>query len=112
MTASFWPEKKTEWNPNQLEIQYFWPLTEQIPLELDFSECPPHQYYVRAQGIAGVEGPFNTGTVWVTAPATTGTVSINAGTGLTVESGTLTIKNLDMPWYRKLVFKLIGFKWK
>jgi len=24
---------------NQLEIQFFWPLTEQIPLELDYSNC-------------------------------------------------------------------------
>jgi len=23
----------------QLEIQYFYPLTEQIPLELDYTEC-------------------------------------------------------------------------
>jgi hypothetical protein len=24
---------------NQLEIQFFWPLTEQMPLELDYSNC-------------------------------------------------------------------------
>ena len=89
----------------QQEIQFFWPLTEQIPLDLDFSECPPHQYYVRAQGIAGVEGPFNTGTVYVTSPPTwSSTLSINAESVVFAE--------MKMPWYRKVLFKLMGFKWK
>jgi len=88
----------------QTEIQFFWPLTEQIPLELDFSECPPHQYYVRAQGIAGVSGPFNTGMVYVTQSVTTPSVEI--------KSGTITFSEFEMPWYRKVLFKLMGFKWK
>ena len=30
----------------QLEIQYFWPLTEQIPLDLDYTECNQPKYSV------------------------------------------------------------------
>lgn len=45
----------------QLSIEYFFPLTEQLSLDLDFSQCSPHQYWVRAKGIAGVDGPFPTG---------------------------------------------------
>ena len=45
----------------QIEIEYFFPLTEQISLDLDFSECSPHQYWLRAQGIAGQHGPFPVG---------------------------------------------------
>ena len=29
----------------QLEIQFFWPLTEQIPLDLDYTECNQPKYY-------------------------------------------------------------------
>ena len=86
----------------QLEIEFFFPLTEQISLNLDYSQCPPHQYYIRAEGIAGTHGPFNTGTVYVAAP------SISA---VTIQADRLTIKNLDMPWYRKILFTLMGFKW-
>lgn len=48
----------------QLELEYFFPLTEQISLDLDFSQCAPHQYWVRAQGIAGTHGPYNVGMVY------------------------------------------------
>jgi hypothetical protein len=35
----------------QLEIQYFFPLTEQIPLELDYTECDkPKLYFTIANG--------------------------------------------------------------
>lgn len=28
----------------QLSIEYFFPLTEQLELDLDFTQCSPHQY--------------------------------------------------------------------
>jgi len=49
----------------QLEFKFFWPLTEQIPLDLDYSSA-----------------------------------------------GNITIKSIEMPWYRKFLFKLIGFKYE
>lgn len=49
----------------QLDIEYFFPLTEQISLDLDYSQCTAHQYWVRAQGIAGSHGPFSTGMQYV-----------------------------------------------
>lgn len=45
----------------QVEIEYFFPLTEQLTLDLDFSQCSPHQYWIRAKGIAGLHGPISTG---------------------------------------------------
>lgn len=86
----------------QQEIKFFFPLTEQIPLDLDYSQCPPHQYYVRAQGIAGVHGPIPTGTCYIEAP----TVST-----VTIQAQQLTIKGQPMPWYRKILFKLLGIKY-
>lgn len=87
----------------QQEISFFWPLTEQIPLDLDYTQCSPHQYYLKAQG-QPKEGPFPTGMVYATYPTATA--------GIILEAGTLTIKTPSMPWYRKLAFKLMGFKWE
>lgn len=33
-----WPSVR-EFNPYQQEIKFFWPLTEQIPLDLDYTGC-------------------------------------------------------------------------
>lgn len=87
----------------QLEIEYFFPLTEQIPLDLDFSRCSPHQYYLRAQGIAGSHGPFNTGTVYIGDASTTWTTQLNGwDIGTKQEPSKL----------RKFLMKhLIGWKW-
>lgn len=94
----------TTYNPKQGSFEFFWPLTEQIPLDLDYSQCPPHQYYIRTEGIAGVHGPYPTGMVFV--------ADGNPITSKTSISATnLSFTDLPMPWYRKILFKLIGFKW-
>ena len=54
---------------NQLEIQFFWPLTEQIPLELDYANCEKPKFST------------NTGGTFLCSPGgsyvlTTGTTSI------------------------------------
>ena len=87
----------------QLEIEYFFPLTEQIPLDLDFSQCSPHQYYLRAHGIAGTHGPFNTGMIFVSDSSQTWSTQINGwDIGTKQEPSRL----------RKFLMKyLIGWKW-
>lgn len=57
---------------NQLEIQFFWPLTEQMPLELDYVNCEKPKLHT---------GTFLTG-------------AINFGNGSTYE--TQIIKNLSI----------------
>lgn len=87
----------------QLEIQYFFPLTEQIPLDLDYSQCNPHQYWIRAQGIAGVHGPFPVGMTFVGDSQITNT---------TVLSGWDIGKKEEPSRLRKFLMKhLIGWKW-
>lgn len=90
----------------QIEIEFFFPLTEQISLDLDFSECSPHQYYIRAKGIAGSHGPYPTGIVYAESPIT------SMSSGLTINTTQLTINGIRMPWYRKGLFKLLGFNYK
>ena len=87
----------------QIEIEYFFPLTEQIPLDLDFSQCSPHQYWIRARGIAGTHGPINTGMKFVGDSSTTWSTQINGwDIGTKQEPSRL----------RKFLMKyLIGWKW-
>ena len=82
----------------QTEIQFFFPLTEQIPLELDYAPCePPKLSYTNGDNTGFAFYPTGT---W-------------AGVGtITLKATELTIETPHMPWYRKLAFKLLGFKWE
>lgn len=83
----------------QQEIQFFWPLTEQIPLELDYTDCAKPKLCVDV-GVTAINYSFQ-GTI----------TSVVNTSGLEIRSGTITIKDDKMPWYRKVMFKLMGFKW-
>jgi hypothetical protein len=117
MNGTFWPEPTPYVDPKQLQIEFFWPLTEQIPLDLDFSQCSPHQYYLRAKGVAGTEGPFPTGMLYTSG----GTTWADPSPSLVVQAGDadgyFKIGNLHIAQkkpnlIRKLVYKLLGFNWE
>lgn len=95
----------------QQEIQFFWPLTEQISLDLDYSQCNAHEYYVRAKGIAGLHGPYPTGMQFVTA-ATTGDITITAANLQIYTESTKIITKEKPPLYRRALYKLMGIKWQ
>lgn len=91
----------------QLELQFFWPLTEQIPLDLDFTEC------------AKLKISTNNDNAWVFSNANYGTVYLGiGGTGGTTGPGTMELhaQNLvwkthkKIPWWRKLLFKLMDIR--
>lgn len=50
----------------QLEIQYFFPLTEQIPLGLDFTRCEEYELERRKQLIAGSTLLVGSSGTWAT----------------------------------------------
>lgn len=93
----------------QLEIQYFFPLTEQIPLDLDYIDCPN----------SGKSVLFSEGTNLTFA---TPTWSTNISPQLTITPinsvGQLSIGGISVglesepKWYQKLLYKALGFKWK
>jgi hypothetical protein len=87
---------------NQLEIQYFFPLTEQISLGLDYTDCDTKVYI-----FGGVMN--DPGTTFFISPVTTPiwTTSINIDTNNII----ITSKN-KQPLYRRILFKLLGIKWK
>jgi hypothetical protein len=69
---------------------------------LDYAPCEPPKLTVT----------YDTGGVGIAFyPTTTGTTWAGVGT-ITLKAKELTIETPHMPWYRKLAFKLLGFKWE
>lgn len=85
----------------QLEIEFFWPLTEQIPLDLDYSECIKPKLYT-------------TNTVTVTSGGT-GLAYTNSGTitsSFTIDSEITKVVLPEEPGFiRKMAYKILGLKW-
>lgn len=98
-----------DFDPRQTEFQFFWPLTEQIPLDLDYTDCVKKEQKVL----------FSTGT----------TVSFVEPTWTTNIAPQLTVKPIDSvgelqiggihvgmesepKWYQRLLYKALGFNWK
>ena len=92
----------------QLEIAYFFPLTEQISLDLDYTPCSPYQYWTRAKGIAGTHGPYPTGTVYKFADS-----NITAGLQIDLDQCPVTVVSKNKPnFFRKYIYKIMGIEWK
>ena len=86
----------------QLAFNYFWPLTEQIPLDLNFREC--NKYQISCASTIAPSSAFiamaNTGVAWTT-------------TSFRMQENETTMVVLKKPnLLRKLAFKLLGFKWE
>lgn len=104
----------SQWNPNQLELELvqFFPLTEQIPLDLDVEGCDtqpkltttPYHYTTT-----------NDGVTW-------STVATNIAPQLTIDPitsvGQLSIGGIRVglekrpTWIQRQLHKLLGFNWK
>jgi hypothetical protein len=96
----------------QQEIQFFWPLTEQIKLDLDYSQCHTHEYYVRAKGIAGTHGPYPTGMQYTTVETVPGDVIIMSANLKIDTKSTVIVTKEKPPLYRRALYKLLGLKWE
>ena len=93
----------------QLEIQFFWPLTEQIPLDLDYTECSQPKLSVPwgsiGPSLSGGTGHTFTSDTWTT-------TSISAGK-LQLDVDTTVIKVNDKPpMIRRGLYKLLGINWE
>ena len=95
---------------NQTEIPFFWPLTEQIPLGLDYNGCEKPKLSVST--IIGTEKyefyPTTSSTIQSTV------LSINPTNPVgQLSIGGIQIGMEDEPkWYQKVLYKLLGFNWK
>ena len=99
----------------QTEIKFFWPLTEQTELDLDYG--PTHIHY-RAKGIAGVHSMPIGGSIYefttVASVPITPSISIQPTNSVgNLNLGGVSIGMQNKPkWYQRLLYKLLGFNWK
>ena len=87
----------------QLEIDYFWPLTEQIPLDLNYEECekPKLTTPIDTNGITYTVGAWDTGTVSITA------------SHLNLDIDTTVVKVKETPnLCSRIIYKCLGLKWE
>ena len=91
----------------QLNIDYFWPLTEQIPLDLDYTDCkkPQLTYSIDAIGSGSGGFTFNVNDAWSTTSITTSRLHLDVDT-------TVIKSNTKPPLIRRGLYKLLGLKWE
>lgn len=99
----------------QIEIQYFFPLTEQIPLDLDFTPCEKYIEEWRAEQFknsvtSGMTLMFgNGGTSWATVSSNLGEPSFT----INVDQTPITIVSKKKPnIIKQYIYKALGMKWK
>ena len=107
-------EERKYVDPNQLEIKFFFPLTEQIPLGLDYTDCEKPKLYIPGSGMT-ISGA--TGTSWITTSSdiTTATLKVAKPEEIVgyFEIGPLQVGREKEPnIIQKLIYKLLGFNWK
>jgi hypothetical protein len=89
----------------QTEIQFFWPLTEQIPLDLNYTNCDKPK-------LTTLYTPYGNNTVF--GFHTWGNNINNTFTAnqfvFDVQSTTIRHKTKP-PLYRRLMYRLMGLKW-
>jgi len=94
----------------QLNIDYFFPLTEQVPLDLDFKPCEEHAKQLQEErwknsvtittGMGLLVG--NGGTTWV-----------NPSFTINVDQTPITIVSKKKPnFIKQFIYKSLGMKWK
>lgn len=86
----------------QQEINFFWPLTEQIPLDLDY---PPNQ---------SPKLQINDGVTYANTfyPTTTGNITIK-GADICLDVETTTVKLKSSPHLlRRMMYNILGIKWE
>lgn len=87
----------------QQEIKFFWPLTEQIPLDLDHTGC------TKPEITCSVSASGNY-TTWAN-PYPTGTITVTAGNLQIDTESTVILTKQKPPLYRRILYKLMGIQW-
>ena len=107
----------------QLEIEYFFPLTEQIPLDLDFKPCKEYEDEKRRQWLADsiassgqflVAGTGITGTTWATLATDNSFNSMPEGSvGYWAISSNTKLHRKERPnWlHQKMTKMFFGWEW-
>ena len=90
----------------QQEIKFFWPLTEQVPLDLDYTDCEKPSIAVTIDGTNNGALTYTLGT-W-----NSGTVSITAS-HMNLDVDTTVVKLKEKPGLcRRTILNCLGLKWE
>lgn len=87
---------------DQLEIKFFWPLTEQIELDLDFTES----INFNLQRMKETQSRLSQS---IYLSQYSGTWATNRSFHLEPDRVTIGLDK-PVPWYRKMLYKLLGMK--
>jgi hypothetical protein len=91
----------------QQEIKFFWPLTEQIYLDLDFSECDTKS---KISTVSISNGATANTVLSMVDSNLTWTTSINTDT---IETKEITFTLNKKPFIiKRMMYNLLGIKWK
>ena len=88
----------------QLEIEFFWPLTQQIPLDLDFTDCEKPRLSM-----------MNTGPSINSTSLSIGYDSTNSNitNRLNIDADTTVVRVKEEPnIFRRGLYKALGVKWE
>ena len=91
----------------QQEIKFFWPLTEQISLELDYTGCEKEKSVLITSGSTFALTP-----TWTTNIAPQLSVTPINSVGQLSIGGINVGLETEPKWYQKVLYKLLGFNWK
>jgi hypothetical protein len=87
----------------QLEFKFFWPLTEQIPLELDYTNCAKPNFSDRIS---------TSSPIYVISNGLNKSVIITGSNFVLDVEKTIIKTQKEIPLYRKMLYKLLGFTWE
>ena len=87
----------------QTEIQFFYSLTEQIPLDLNYTDCEKPK----------ITTPSNNVTYTLYNSNMNGAITTFTASNMTIDVSTTTFKvTEEPPLYRKFLYRLMNIKWE
>lgn len=90
---------------HQLEINFFWPLTEQVPLELDYSNCEKPKLYNDTGYFTCANGPY------LLTNNATSTYALHVDGKVYMDADKITFRTSKKPnTIRKMLFSVMGIK--
>lgn len=108
----------SSWDPKQFEIEFFFPLTEQIPLDLDFNPCKEYAAEQQRQWLTGSTGTVlmssGTGLTWAVPNQSIAFIPSNDSVGYWKVGEGIQMHNKKKPnWLHQLMSKVFfGWKWE
>jgi hypothetical protein len=113
---SWWGRQPEYKDPNQLELELkqFWPLTEQIPLEMSYEGCDTQPKFIRNEYPLGDGFAYSWGSITTSVSPVMPTLTVNAINSV----GELSIGGINVAlqkkptWIQTQLHKLLGFNWR